>query len=157
MWIGTSPAGAVAWNTYEDKLRALTQWFQSTGEIWGISPDALIDWKGHLTFTDAYAARGLEHFFVQHFATLTRFSALRAWRVIIGAHGLEGSVLPGTRYARGSWSALTDAARFEQRVTEPSAAVAHEITFGFMRRIYDAYGAPNLDAATYERLLRKDA
>lgn len=157
LWIGTSPAGAVAWNTGQDKLRALTQWFQSTGEIWGIWPDALIDWQGHLTFTDAYAARGLEHFFAQHFATLTRFSALQPWRVIVGAHGLEGSVLPGPRHASGGRLALADIARFEQQVTEPSAAVAREITFGFMRRIYDAYGAPNLDAATYERLLREEA
>ena len=157
LWIGTSEAGAAAWNVDSDVLRALTQWFQATGEIWGIWPDALVEYKEQQTFTDAYAARGLERFFAEHFATLARFSAPKPWRVIIGAHGLKGSVLAGRRYARGGSSALADEARLERTLREVTDDDPRALSFAFVRKIYDAYAAPNLDLARYEQLLREES
>jgi len=157
LWIGTSEAGAAAWNVDGGVLKALTQWFQATGEIWALWPDALVDYQGHPTFTDAYAARGMEKFFREHFATLTRFAAPKPWRVIIGARGLKGSVLAGRRYSRGGWSALADEVRLEKTVREAEEGEAATLSFAFLEKIYDAYGAPNLDRARYDQLLREEA
>jgi hypothetical protein len=158
MWNGKTESGATAWNWIHDEkvLRALTHWFQSTGEIWAIWPDAIVDFQGSLTFTDGFVAKGLERFLSHHSQTLTRFGAARPWRVILGAHGLKGSVLPRARYARGGFAALSDEVRSELRVNEPKDIAPSELVFAFMSKVHDAYGAPNLDPVTYKRLLTSD-
>lgn len=155
LWNGTSEAGAVAWNwdPGTQTLNALTQWFQETGEIWAIWPNAFVDWQGRVTFTDAYVARTLEQFLQRHFSTLSRFSAALPWRVVVGVRGLSGTHLAGRRYERSGYSGLAAEARFEQMVSEPTDGAIRAIAFGFLRRVYDAYGARNLDAGGYERVL----
>jgi hypothetical protein len=155
LWPGTSAAGAAAWNwdPGTQTLNALTQWFQQTGEIWAIWPNAFVDSRGRATFTDAHVGRCLEQFLHRHFATLTRFSAAQPWRVVIGVRGLAETHLPGRRYARTGYSGLAAEAHFEQLVRLPSEDAIRAVAFGFMRKVYDAYGAPNLDVAGYERIL----
>ncbi len=156
-WNGASAEGAVAWNWDPriPQLRALTQWFQSTGEIWGIWPDALIPWHDDQVFTDAHAARGLERFLTHHFATLSRLSARLPWQIIVGVRGLGGSVLPGSPYHRGGRTALADQTTLETRVTEWGPATVRAISFAFLRKVHDVYGAPNLTESSYEAILRR--
>ena len=76
--------------------------------------------------------------------------------MILGAHGLKGSVLPRARYARGGYAALSDEVRSEQLVNEPNDIAPSELVFAFMSKVHDAYGAPNLEPETYKRLLASD-
>ena len=153
LWYGLSPAGAAMWNwdPNAQALNALTQWFQSTGEIWGIWPDVMVDWNERTTFTENYAARGLEDFLRAHFNTLDHFAAPKPWRVIVGVRGLAGSVLNLGRYGAGL-SALGDEVLVETMVSTPSEAEIHEIAFTYMAKVFDAYGAPDLSEEGYAAL-----
>ena len=155
LWYGLSPEGAAAWNWNPNAqtLNALTQWFQSTGEIWGIWPDLIIDWKEQRAFTENYAARGLEAFLRAHFDTLEYFKAPKPWRVIVGVRGLTGSVLNMGRYGSGI-PALSDQVIVERMVSTPSDDVIRPIAFAFMAKVFDAFGAPDLTEEGYVQLMR---
>jgi hypothetical protein len=157
LWNGTSARGAVAWDWIPEskKVNALTQWFQSTGEIWGIWPQVVIPWEGNLVFVRAYAARGLEHFLSHHFKTLARFSAQLPWRVVVGVRGLEGTLMLGGPYRQGGFPAQADEERYEAVVTDLGTGAARAITFAFMRKLFDIYGAPRLTEAEYDSILNE--
>jgi len=110
-------------------------------------------WKGQATFTENYAARGLEEFLRAHFDTLEHFGAARPWRVIVGARGLTGSVLNLGRYGSGM-PAVGDQVVVDRIVSTPSAAVIREMAFAYLTKIFDAYGAPDLSEEGYVQVMR---
>ena len=72
--------------------------------------------------------------------------------MVVGAHGLVGSLLPGGRYSSGLEGQADDVV-LEERMLTGSPEEVRRIAFAFMRRIHDAYGAPNLTAEAYETSL----
>lgn len=154
LWTGVSQEGAAAWvwDASQQKLHALTQWFQQTGEVWGFWPDILTDWQDASMFTDVYCARGLVRFLDIHAATLEHFAAAFPWRVEVGVHGLHGSVLP-TSGRLGRLQALSDRALVERMIPAWSETFSGDIAFEFLSRVYDAYGAPNLTREAFDRML----
>lgn len=145
--------GALAWSQTRDKsLLSATQWFQDTGEVWGVWPDALILHNDRLTFTPDDAGAALERFLENHFATFERLSARKPWRVEVGAHGLTGTFLPGNY--RGGFRGLADQVVHRQDRVRGTAGEIREIAYAFSAKIYDAYGAPNLGREAYETMIQ---
>ena len=154
LWTGVSQDGAAAWvwEAGQQKLNALTQWFQETGEIWGFWPDVLTDWQEASMFSDVYAARGLVRSLDVHAATLQHFGAAFPWRIKVGVRGLHGSVLP-TSGRMGRLQALSDRAVVERMIPAWSETLSGDIAFEFIGRVHDAYGATNLTREAFDRML----
>lgn len=156
LWNGVTENGALVYNLVTgERVYAATQWFQSTGEVWGVNADIVKDWQNQKVFTDGWAARSLEDFLTRHCRSLALFNAPKPWRFVIGLSGLKGSFLPGGRYARGGWSAVTDTVHHEKVLADVSPEALRQLSFEAFRKVFDAFGAPNLDEASYEAVLKK--
>lgn len=152
LWNGRNAAGSAAWSqSHDGALLSLTQWFQDTGEVWAVWPHAWVAHSGESTFTADHNGRAVEVFLAHHFDTLARLGARRPWRVVLGAHGIAGTYLPGNY--RGGFRGLGQEATEDRRRVRGTEAEVRDIAFAFMRKVYDAFGAPNLTPDAYAAVI----
>lgn len=83
------------WYRSTDEVTALTQWFDKTGEIWGISPAYGFESDGHRQLATVALARQWRARLRQWVALFEQLGAKKPLRVEAGITGIQGVVWPG--------------------------------------------------------------
>jgi hypothetical protein len=85
---------AGGWYPRIDEVSALTQWFDKTAEIWGVSPGYGFHSKGHLQLATHALARQLRHRLSEWIALLKKLGARGPYRVEAGLTGIQDIYWP---------------------------------------------------------------
>jgi hypothetical protein len=91
-WPGTEEAGAYP-------TVAITQWFEQTGEFWGVAGGFLFEREGRITLATGYFFRHWLHFLERNSRLALDHGGSLPIHVRLGVNGLENSWWPRGRYS----------------------------------------------------------
>lgn len=93
-WPGTEEAGAYP-------TVAITQWFEQTGEFWGVGGGFLFEREGRITLATGYFFKQWLHFLERNSRLVLDHGGSLPIHVRLGVNGLENSWWPLGRYSFG--------------------------------------------------------
>lgn len=96
-----NPLGVIAggWvGKRETEVTALTQWFDKTGELWGVAPGYGFEQKGRVILATDALAKQWRSRLKEWIALLDKFQARKPYRVEAGLTGLAGVRWPGDSF-----------------------------------------------------------
>ncbi len=123
--------------------KTVTQWFKSTGELWGVDSGTFYQGKQEGTsFAIEYAMPRIAMFIRNGFLAISEFGQAPI-HVQIGAIGLDGTTWPVGRMFAENHSALDNQVRVTGVLSSASDEERFELLRQFWNAVRDAYGLPH--------------
>lgn len=156
---GISRGGAVVYwpGTKEEGIyptRALTQWFEKTGEFWGVGGGFLFERKGdRLTLATGYFYQRWLHFLKRNCALALAHGGSLPIHVRMGVSNLKGSWWPRGRFDFGDegYAAVEESYEYAATLTSTTAEDLQRIAVEAFNGLAAVYG---IEPSSHEQIIK---
>lgn len=143
---GRSQSGAAAYapGKEEDGIRqtlAVTQWFEKTGEFWGVAGGFLFDREGEVRLSTGYFFKRWLEFLTRNGELALRHGGKLPIHVRLGVNGLAGSSWPPGNFDFGDrYVALEPSYEYQTTLTSIEPAAVRAVAVDAFNGLAEVYG-----------------
>lgn len=144
-WPGTEDDGAYP-------TVAITQWFEKTGEFWGVGGGFLFDRQGRITLATGYFFKHWLHFLERNSKLALEYGGSLPIHVRLGVNGLADSWWPLGRFAFNDegFGAVEDSYEFDATLTSVDPAYLKAVAVDAFNGLAAVYG---IEAHSFDEIV----